>query len=287
MGENGVIPIETDENFQLKPEILSAKLRTLQQDNLRPIAIVATAGTTDFGSIDPLPELAKIARDHGLWFHVDAAYGGALKLSQNHGHKLKGIELADSITVDFHKLFYQPISCGAFLLKNQANFGLIKLHADYLNPESNEAQGIPDLVTKSIQTTRRFDALKLWLSLKTLGVETFGEMIDSTIELAGAIALIIAEDAELELANIPTINAVVFRYQPSQGTATEIDRINEQIPKKIDARRQRDYCSNPSQGQKLSQIYPPKSSDNLEGSPKTTDRNQIPRSNITYNRYKS
>ncbi|WPF89909.1 aspartate aminotransferase family protein [Cyanobacterium aponinum AL20118] len=233
LGENAVIPIETDENFQLKPEILSAKLRTLQQDNLRPIAIVATAGTTDFGSIDPLPELAKIARDHGLWFHVDAAYGGALKLSQNHGHKLKGIELADSITVDFHKLFYQPISCGAFLLKNQANFGLIKLHADYLNPESNEAQGIPDLVTKSIQTTRRFDALKLWLSLKTLGVETFGEMIDSTIELAGAIALIIAEDAELELANIPTINAVVFRYQPSQGTATEIDRINEQIPKKL------------------------------------------------------
>ncbi|BAW97849.1 L-2,4-diaminobutyrate decarboxylase (plasmid) [[Synechococcus] sp. NIES-970] len=233
LGENAVIPIETDENFQLKPTILVKKLTELKENNLRPIAIVATAGTTDFGSIDPLPELAKIAQENDLWFHVDAAYGGALKLSQIHSQKLKGIELADSITVDFHKLFYQPISCGAFLLKNQANFSLIKLHADYLNPEGNEAQGIPDLVTKSIQTTRRFDALKLWLSLKILGVETFGVMIDSTIELAEAIAHIIAEDTELELANIPTINAVVFRYQPSQGTATEIDRINEQIPKKL------------------------------------------------------
>lgn len=233
LGENAVIPIETDENFQLKPAILLEKLIELKQKNLRPIAIVATAGTTDFGSIDPLIELAKIAQDHDLWFHVDAAYGSALKLSRTHAHKLEGIELADSITVDFHKLFYQPISCGAFLLKNKANFSLIKIHADYLNPESNEAQGIPDLVTKSIQTTRRFDALKLWLSLNTLGMETFGEMIDKTIELAAAIAKTIATDPELELANIPTINAVVFRYLPSQETATVIERINQQIPKKL------------------------------------------------------
>ncbi|NUN67242.1 aspartate aminotransferase family protein (plasmid) [Pseudanabaena biceps] len=233
LGENAVIPIETDENFQLKPANLVENLILLKQKNLRPIAIVATAGTTDFGSIDPLTELAKIAQDHDLWFHVDAAYGSALKLSQTHAYKLAGIELADSITVDFHKLFYQPISCGAFLLKNQANFSLIKLHADYLNPESNEAQGIPDLVTKSIQTTRRFDALKLWLSLQTLGIKTFGEMIDYTIKLAAAIAKIIAEDPELELANNPTINAVVFRYRPPQATATEIERINQHIPKQL------------------------------------------------------
>lgn len=227
LGEKAVIPVETDENYRLSPDAVRLKLAELQEQGLTVIAIVATVGTTDFGSIDPLVPLKEIAQENGLWLHVDAAYGGALVMSDRYRPQLAGIECADSITVDFHKLFYQPISCGAFLLKDQSNFDLMKLHADYLNPETNEAEGIPDLVTKSIQTTRRFDALKLWISLQTLGREKFGEMIESTIDLAAAVAQMIRADSQLELATIPTLNAVVFRY--SSGNSKQDNWINSQI----------------------------------------------------------
>ncbi|MBV5262066.1 aspartate aminotransferase family protein [Synechococcus moorigangaii CMS01] len=233
LGEQAVVEVPVDQNFCLDVEQLEAKILALKHQGLLPIAIVGTAGTTDFGSIDPLFSLAKIAQQHDLWFHVDAAYGGALKLSAQHAGQLQGIELADSITIDFHKLFYQPISCGAFLLKNQANFALIKLNASYLNPESNETQGIPDLVTKSIQTTRRFDALKLWLSLQTLGLETFGQIVDTTIELTQKVAILIQGDRHLELAHQPTLNAIVFRYLGDQVNAIHLEKINQQIPKQL------------------------------------------------------
>ena len=234
LGQQAVITVETDANYRLCPVALERKLVELKQQDLLPIALVATVGTTDFGSIDPLPELAVCAKKHGLWLHVDAAYGGALILSNRHRHKLAGIEAADSITVDFHKLFYQPISCAAFLLKDRSNFNLIKLHANYLNPETNEDLGFLDLVTKSVQTTRRFDALKLFVSLQALGHKAFADMIDTTIELANSTANLMIADFNLELATYPTINSIVFRYLPKQ-VISEIDftawvnQINDQI----------------------------------------------------------
>ncbi|MBD1842673.1 aspartate aminotransferase family protein [Cyanobacteria bacterium FACHB-63] len=235
LGEKSVIQVETDAEYRLCPVALEHQLKQLQAEKLLPIAVVATAGTTDFGSIDPLPELAACAKQYGLWFHVDAAFGGALALSDRYQHKLSGIELADSITVDFHKLFYQPISCGAFLLKDKFHFDFIKLHADYLNPETNADQGIPDLVTKSVQTTRRFDALKLFISLQTLGRQQFAEMIDTTLELAQATAQLIDADPELELANNPVINAVVFRYCPKNLLEQKSEGWSNHINSKIRA----------------------------------------------------
>lgn len=228
LGQEAVVMVETEADYSLSPTAVERKIKELQQQELLPIALVATVGTTDFGSIDPLFELAACAKQHKMWLHVDAAYGGALMLSARHRHKLTGIEAADSITVDFHKLFYQPISCGAFLVKERSDFDLIKLHADYLNPETNIAAGIPDLVTKSIQTTRRFDALKLFVSLQTLGRRQLAQMIDTTIELAKETANLIDAEPALELVNYPTINAVVFRYRPSDSRLA--NQINSQIP---------------------------------------------------------
>ena len=220
LGQQAVVPVKTNANYQMSAQEVECTLVELKQQNLIPIALVATVGTTDFGSIDPLPELAACAQQHQLWLHVDAAFGGALILSDRHRAKLVAINAADSITVDFHKLFYQPISCGAFLLKNRDRFDLLKLHADYLNPESNEDLGMLDLVTKSIQTTRRFDALKLYVSLQSLGRQGFATLIDTTIELAKTTAQMIASDLELELATDPTLNTVVFRYRSPKCPAT-------------------------------------------------------------------
>ena len=215
LGTEAVVRIEVDEQFRMRPAALNESLRNAVAEGLRPMAVVATAGTTDFGSFDPLNELAAIASEYGAWLHVDAAYGGALLFSPHHRNKLTGIDLADSLTIDFHKLFWQPIPCGAFLLRDARHFEAIKLHADYLNPELHEEEGIPNLVTTSLLTSRRFDALKLWISFQSLGRKRLAAMIDRTIALARQAAAAIRKQPSLEIIAEPQLSTVVFRYLPS------------------------------------------------------------------------
>lgn len=222
LGQNAVVPVPVDAQRRMDVAAAAKLIGDLTKDGVQPIAIAATAGTTDCGAIDPLPELAALARQHSLWLHVDAAYAGALILSDRHRAKLAGIQLADSITVDFHKLFYQPISCSVFLVRDRAAFNLIRLHASYLNPEANETAGVLDLVTKSIQTTRRFDGLKPFVSLHALGRKRIAAMIDTTIEVAHAAAALIASDPDLDLALPPAINALMLRYSPGEMTHSAI-----------------------------------------------------------------
>lgn len=229
LGENSVIKIG-DESLVEEQELLEKTIIELKTQGLLPIAYVTTAGTTDYGEIANIEALAACAKKHNLWIHVDAAYGGSLVFSETHRNRLNGIQHVDSLTVDFHKLFFQPISCGLFILKNKAMFEYIRLHADYLNPESNEEHGIIDLVSKSIQTTRRFDALKPFLTLQHLGVQKIGQMIDYTIELAKEIGEFIENDSNFELANQPAINTVVFRYISDEINDVQIENeINNEL----------------------------------------------------------
>jgi len=214
LGTDSVVRVEVDEQFRMNPAVLREALSAAQAQGLLPLAVVATAGTTDFGSIDPLPELASVARSAGAWLHVDAAYGGALLFSAQHREKLHGIKQADSLSIDFHKLFWQPIPCSAFLLRDTHHFDAIKLHADYLNPELHEDSGIPNLVTTSLLTTRRFDALKLWISFQSLGRDKLAAVIDRTITLAKYAAEVIKNTPHLELMCEPQLSTVVFRYMP-------------------------------------------------------------------------
>ena len=196
------------------------------------MAIVATAGTTDFGSFDPLEQIAEIAAEAGVWLHVDAAYGGAFLLSQLHRHKLAGIERADSVTMDFHKAFYQPISCSAFLVANGRNFDFIRHHAAYLNPDEHERQGIPDLVTRSVLTSRRFDALKIWMTLQTTGQERLAAMVERTVELAQATAAKINSHPRLEPLNHPEFGCLLFRYRP-EDASVDSEAIQQALPRRL------------------------------------------------------
>ncbi len=236
LGEQSVVEIPIDENQHLTASAVEKYFNILTQQDLLPIAIVCTAGTTDLGSISPLQELGRCAKRLDIWFHIDAAFGGALLFSQTHRSKLIGIELADSLTIDFHKLFFQSISCGIFLLKNNAHFDLMKINVDYLNPESNAEVGLPDLVSKSIQTTRRFDALKIYMSLQVHGEVLLGEIIDYLIKLTANAAKLIASSPDFELATPPIINTLVFRYIPSNipnnkknGYWYNYNSINDQV----------------------------------------------------------
>ena len=232
LGTDAVIRIPVDERFRMSPTALRDAINAARAQNLLPMAIVAMAGTTDFGSVDPLPELASIASAEGAWLHIDAAYGGALLFSDRHRDKLRGAERADSLSIDFHKLFWQPIPCSVFLLHDARHFNSIKLHADYLNPELHKDAGIPNLVTTSLLTTRRFDALKLWISFQTLGRAKFAAMIDRVIELANHAASTISSTPRLELVCQPELSTVVFRYTPVDS-ALDLDRLNSTLRQRL------------------------------------------------------
>jgi L-2,4-diaminobutyrate decarboxylase len=226
LGYDAVVSVATNRERQIDTDALRRTVARLRSENLLPFVIVGTAGTTDFGSIDPLHALADIAAQEKLWLHVDAAYGGALALSRRHGHLLSGIERADSVTVDFHKLFFQPISCSALLIKDVKDWEVIRYHADYLNPEENENAGVLDLVTKSIQTTRRFDGLKIFVTLQTLGRERFAALIDGVLALAEQGADLVRQDPELQLMAPPRMASVVFRYAAPGLSEETLEHIN-------------------------------------------------------------
>jgi len=232
LGTDSVVRVAVDDRFRMSPAALRDSLDASRAAGQLPLAIVATAGTTDFGSVDPLPELASLAQAAGAWLHVDAAYGGALLFSARHRDKLRGIETADSLGIDFHKLFWQPIPCSTFLVRDARHFDSIKLYADYLNPELHEDAGIPNLVTTSLLTTRRFDALKLWVSFQTLGRVKLAAMIDRTVELAEHAGSVIRNTPQLELMCNPQLSTIVFRYIPSP-TGLDTDRINAALRQRL------------------------------------------------------
>ncbi len=212
LGWKSVVTIPTDSKFRMKADALKEEIENLKSQGLIPIAVVATAGTTDFGSIDPLEDIYNVTSKNNLWLHVDGAVGSSLVLSDKNKYKIKGIENADSIAIDFHKLMYQPVSCSAFLVKNKNVFDVLKLNASYLNPEINEDMGINDLVGKSIQTTKRFDALKTYISFQVVGKKVYGDILDHIIDIAEETSVLIKDDSSFELLSDPTISSVVFRY---------------------------------------------------------------------------
>ncbi|MEM0940496.1 MAG: aspartate aminotransferase family protein [Bacteroidota bacterium] len=234
LGQDAVVPISVDHEFRMDVGQLESKILASLRDGFIPIAVIATCGTTDFGSIDPLYPIAEIAHDYGLWMHADAAYGCGLLLSNEYTHLIDGLNLADSVTVDYHKSFFQPVSCSAFLVKNKQHFNYFTYHADYLNPETQDDEGIPNQVNKSIQTTKRFDALKVWLTLRIMGPQHLGEYFDEPILLAKKVAAYIHKDPLFELIHEPTLGTLVFRYIPKgEMPANRIDEINANIRKDL------------------------------------------------------
>nr|WP_305852568.1 pyridoxal-dependent decarboxylase [Conexibacter sp. SYSU D00693] len=216
LGKHAVVPVACDDAFRMDPAALREELERCARYGLHPMAVVATAGTTDFGSIDPLHEVADACADAGTWLHVDAAYGCGLLVSPRRRALLDGVERADSVTVDFHKSFFQPISSSALLVRDGAKLGHVTHHADYLNPASAQ---VPNQVDKSLQTTRRFDALKLWLTLRTLGAEGVGELFDQVCDLAREGHALLADDPRFDVAVAPALSTLVFRVRGADDAA--------------------------------------------------------------------
>lgn len=236
MGFASVVSVPVNDNAQMDTQALADIMSDLHAKGNIVACVVATAGTTDAGAIDDLKGIAKLCDDFGAWLHVDAAWGGALLLSNDYRSMLDGIHLADSVTLDFHKHYFQSISCGAFLLKDETNYRFMHYEAEYLNSAYDEEHGVPNLVSKSLQTTRRFDALKLWLTVEALGEELYGSMIDHGVNLTKQVADYIRHADGLELLVEPQFASVLFRVVPKGYPDEYLDSLNQNVADELFAR---------------------------------------------------
>ncbi|MGQ4387381.1 pyridoxal phosphate-dependent decarboxylase family protein [Streptomyces sp. SAS_270] len=175
------------------------------------LLVAATAGTTDAGLIDPLPDIADLCETHGARLHIDAAYGGGLLFSNRHRTKLDGLERAHTVTLDLHKLGWQPVAAGLLTVRDPGDLHPLTHHADYLNADDDTEAGLPDLLGRSLRTTRRPDILKIAVTLKTLGRTGIGALVDQVCDHAHEFADLIEAHPHFELYDRPTISTVLFR----------------------------------------------------------------------------
>jgi L-2,4-diaminobutyrate decarboxylase len=191
----------------LDPAALDAALTALPGPHL----VAATAGTTDAGLIDPLPDIAAVCHTHGARLHIDAAYGGGLLFSDRHRPRLAGLDAAHTVTLDLHKLGWQPVPAGLLVVRDPTDLTPLHQHTDYLNADDDTEAGLPDLLGRSLHTSRRPDVLKIAVTLKTLGRHGLGALVDQVCERARQFADLVQRHPTLELHAPPTISTVLFR----------------------------------------------------------------------------
>ncbi len=208
LGRSNVVEIPVDDAGRMRPDTLAAQIECDLEDGHQPMCVIATAGTTVAGAFDPLEEIGAVARDKGLWFHIDGAFGATFLLHTDQRHKLKGVALADSLTFNPHKMMGIPLPCAALLVQEK---GLLGKHfneaADYLFQQDTEEL---NLGTKSIQCGRRNDAFKLWAAWQDLGDDGWERRVTRQLKLLQHARRWVVEGEEFELAIEPESLTLCF-----------------------------------------------------------------------------
>ncbi|MFD9094025.1 pyridoxal phosphate-dependent decarboxylase family protein [Streptomyces collinus] len=204
----------------LDPAALDAALTTLPG----PLLVAATAGTTDAGLIDPLPDIARLCTAHGARLHIDAAYGAGLAFSDRHRGRLAGLDAAHTVTLDLHKLGWQPAAAGLLAVARPDELAVLNQRADYLNADDDTEAGLPDLLGRSLRTTRRPDVLKTAVTLKTLGRRGLGALVDQVCAHAEEFAALVRAHPGFELYDRPVISTVLFRPAAADDDAVAAAR---------------------------------------------------------------
>ncbi|MCU0445150.1 MAG: pyridoxal-dependent decarboxylase [Microscillaceae bacterium] len=230
-GAGGIIKIPTNDRFQMRTELLEQYYQTAQLAGYQVVAVVGSACSTSTGSYDDLGAIADFCEKHQLWFHADGAHGGAVAVSDKYKHLIKGIERADSIVVDFHKMMMIPALCTALLFKRPDDaFQTFHQKAQYLwdNPTSNDWFNSGK---RTFECTKLMMAVKVYAMLRTYGEAVFSELIDTLHDLAGEFAQMVQNRPNFELAVVPQSNIVCFRYMADNQENT--NELNAQIRRKL------------------------------------------------------
>ncbi|AWX45253.1 Aromatic-L-amino-acid decarboxylase [Flagellimonas maritima] len=227
--------IPTDIEFKFSINKLKNCIAKDRLKGLLPFCLIATSGTTNTGTVDQLSELAKICKKEDIWFHIDGAYGAAAILSKKGKQMMKGIEKADSLTVDPHKWFFQPYEMGCLLVRNHKHLShTFTEKPEYLRDIEGNTSEI-NFYDHGIQLTRRFRALKFYMSIKTFGLQEFRNAITYNIDLAEKVEKILRASKTWEVIFPATLAIINFRYNPIGKNCTEkqLDAMNQYISEKV------------------------------------------------------
>ena len=210
IGSDNIIAVDVDEKHRTDMNMLRKTIKELNRGGkTKIISIIGIAGSTETGSVDPLPEIAELCAEHDIHFHVDAAWGGPVLMSERNRHLLKGIQYADSVTIDGHKQFYMPMSCGMVYFKNPEFMNAVSYHSNYVN-----RPGSVDLGIKSLAGSREANSLILDSALKIMGTKGYALLIDHGIETAKGLADEIRKRPLFQLITPPELNILTYRICP-------------------------------------------------------------------------
>ena len=245
LGRENLRLIGTDERYRMRPDALRAAIAADRAAGRTPIAVVATGGTVNTGSIDPLPDIAAVCREHRLWLHVDGAYGVLAALAVP--ELFAGLSAADSLSLDPHKWLYQPLDCGVLLFRDAgAARSAFCYSGDYAKSLATDPVEAFAFFDESLELSRRFRALKLWLSLRYHDLDAFRRAIRADLHHAQLLAQQVGANPCLELSAPVALSAVCFRYAAADPTP-DSDRLNAAILKRV-IERGRVYLSNATLG---------------------------------------
>jgi glutamate/tyrosine decarboxylase-like PLP-dependent enzyme len=239
LGRENLRKIDTDERFHIRTDLLRAAIEQDLSEGHTPVCVAGAAGATSTGVVDPLDELAEIAREFGLWFHVDAAYGGGLAFSEKHRRRLRGIERADSVAFDPHKWMFVPFECGALLVRGGPRVlrDAFDITPEYLSDERGGADVEYDFFRYGQLGTRRAMALKVWAALKTLGVRGYAEIVERQIELTNYLASRLDELEEFERVGEVETALCCARFLPPDArekSVAEQDELQRALQQRVE-----------------------------------------------------
>ena len=235
LAASAVRVLPSDARQALQVGLLEERIARDRAEGLRPFLVVASAGTTNTGAIDPLRELGALCAREGLWLHVDAAYGGAFLLTERGRAALAGIELADSITLDPHKGLFLPYGTGALLCRRRADLHAAHSETAAYMPDWSDDADAPDFATLSPELSRDFRGLRLWLPLCMHGAGAFRRTLDEKLDLARWAAAELSELEHFELVSPPELSLFAFRLAPPGLDAAELDLLNQEWLRRANA----------------------------------------------------
>lgn len=228
IGTNQIVRVPVNEYRQMRIDSLDAGLRDLRREGRLVVAVTAAACATPIGAFDSLHEVADVCERHQVWMHVDAAHGGAALLSDRHRHLVSGIERADSVVWDAHKLLFMPALCAFAFYKNKEHrFMAFQQDAPYLFDPSNPGMAEFDSGTQTLECTKRAAAYGLWGIWSLFGRQLFGDLVDVTFEMAQVLYSKLASAADFQPLHEPQCNIQVFRYTPDQVANWSVDQLGQ------------------------------------------------------------
>jgi len=233
LGEQGVVKIPVNDRMQVELLMLEKTFREAVREGKQVFAVAANACSTSTGSYDPIDAISRFCKENNLWLHVDGAHGGGAVLTQKYKHLVKGIEHADSVVIDFHKMLLCPALTTAVIFKNGDNaYETFSQKASYLLSQEKKGNWF-DIAQRTLECTKKMMGIKVYALLKLYGEELFDEYITRTYDLAREFAGMIKKAPEFELALEPESNIVCFRYVPDGSNETDLNGINLECCDKI------------------------------------------------------